>query len=334
SLDIPSGLHADTGQAMGACVRATATVTFIGLKPGLFTGAGPGHAGRILFAGLDVPQEIYSGIRPACYRIDYESQKHCLGERRRDAHKGDFGHVLVAGGDYGFPGSVRLAAEAAARVGSGLVSVATRPEHAALIPLARPELMARGVTRASDLAPLLERATVIALGPGLGQSSWGTSLFARLLEARLPKVLDADALRLLAKEPVRSEDWVLTPHPGEAAELLQIDTAAVQADRFHAAQELRERYGGVVVLKGAGTVVVAGEDPCVCSDGNPGMASGGMGDVLTGVIAGLLAQGAGPERSACFGVCLHAAAADRASEDGTRGLLAGDLMPWLRRLVN
>ncbi|MBI2969774.1 MAG: NAD(P)H-hydrate epimerase, partial [Gammaproteobacteria bacterium] len=121
SLDIPSGLHADTGQAMGACVRATATVTFIGLKPGLFTGAGPGHAGRILFAGLDVPPEIYSGIRPACYRIDYQSQKHCLGERRRDAHKGDFGHVLVAGGDYGFPGSVRLAAEAAARVGSGLV---------------------------------------------------------------------------------------------------------------------------------------------------------------------------------------------------------------------
>lgn len=334
SIDIPSGLHADTGRVMGAAVSASATITLIGLKLGLFTGSGPDHAGRILFSHLDVPEEVYSAVPPAARRIDHDLLKHHLGRRRPTVHKGEFGHVLVVGGDYGFPGAARLAGEAAARVGSGLVSIATRPEHAALIPVARPELMARGIAAPSDLAPLLERATVVAAGPGLGQSPWGAALFARLLETKLPMVIDADALRLLAREPARSDSWVLTPHPGEAAALLGTDADTIQSDRFHAVRELRARFGGVAVLKGAGSLIAAPGGVTLCSGGNPGMASGGMGDVLTGVIAGLLAQGFGQELGVQLGVCLHAAAADRAAQDGARGLLAADLMPWLRRLAN
>jgi NAD(P)H-hydrate epimerase len=183
---------------------------------------------------------------------------------------------------------------------------------------------------------LLERATVLAVGPGFGRGPWGRALFRRLLEVDLPTVVDADGLNLLAEAPRGRADWVLTPHPGEAARLLGVDPADVQADRFAAADELAQRYGGVVVLKGAGTVIVGEADvPAVCTAGNPGMASGGMGDVLTGLIAGLLAQGMAPRRAAELGVCLHATAADRAAASGgERGLVASDLIARVRALVN
>jgi NAD(P)H-hydrate epimerase len=255
--------------------------------------------------------------------------------RPKNAHKGLFGHVLVVGGDYGFAGAARMAAEAAARVGAGLVSVATRPEHALLIPVARPELMARGIESPEALGPLLERAGVIAVGPGLGNSDWSAALFSRILETGAQLVVDADALNLLARDPLKRSDWILTPHPGEAARLLGCTSAEVQNDRFAAAAQLQQRYGGVCVLKGCGTVIATEtQAPAVCSDGNPGMASGGLGDVLTGTIAGLLAQGLDLHAAALLGVCLHAAAGDRAARDGQRGLLAMDLMSWLRRLMN
>jgi NAD(P)H-hydrate epimerase len=336
AIDIPSGLSADTGAVLGAAVRAAATVTFIGLKPGLFTGAGPECAGRIEFRDLGAPASAYAAIRAAARRVDLDALEALLPRRPRNAHKGDFGRVLVVGGDYGYAGAARMAAEAAARAGTGLVTVATRPEHAALIPAARPELMARGIAKANDLAPLLEAADVIAVGPGLGRSDWSQRLFAKVIESSRPLVMDADALNLLAAEPAQSDRWILTPHPGEAARLLGTDPATIQADRLRAAKELRDSFGGVVVLKGAGTAIVAADEvPAICSDGNPGMASGGMGDVLTGLIAGLLAQRFAPADAARLGVCLHARAADRAAaEGGERGLLAGDLMPWIRRLAN
>jgi NAD(P)H-hydrate epimerase len=336
ALDIPSGLSADTGAILGAAVRATATVTFIGLKPGLFTGAGPEHAGRVALRDLGATPPMLGTVAPAAQRIDLPSLAHLLPPRRRDAHKGDFGHVLVVGGDQGFAGAARMAGEAAARSGCGLVTVATRPEHAALIPVARPELMARGIGTASELGPALERASVVAIGPGLGQSDWSRKLLARVLDSHLPLVLDADALNLLAAEPARSDRWVLTPHPGEAARLLGASTVEIQSDRLRAASMLCERFGGVAVLKGSGTIVAShGQLPAICSDGNPGMASGGMGDVLTGVIAGLLAQRLDLVDAARLGVCLHAAAADQAAADGgERGLLAGDLMARIRCLAN
>lgn len=335
AVDIPSGLNADSGAVMGTAVNADMTVTFVGLKLGLYCGTGPDRTGCIRFSDLDVPPEIYAGVPPAARRIDLAVLRDWLPKRRRSAHKGDFGHVLVVGGDYGFAGAARLAGEAAVRVGSGLVSIATRPEPAAWIPMARPELMAHGVVSAVDLIPLLERATVIAVGPGLGRTDWAAGLLSRLLERSLPMVMDADALNLLARDPCRRGNWILTPHPGEAARLLGTTSAAIQSDRFGAAAALQERYGGVAVLKGCGTVIAAGDgEPAVCSGGNPGMASGGMGDVLTGVIAGLLAQGLTLPDAARVGVCLQAAAADRCASDGERGMLAGDLMAVLRRLAN
>jgi NAD(P)H-hydrate epimerase len=244
--------------------------------------------------------------------------------------------VLVIGGDHGYSGAARLAAESAARIGAGLVSVATRSAHAALMNLSRPELMCHGVESPADLEPLLERATVVAIGPGLGLAEWGRSLFRRALETDLPLVVDADALNLLAESPHGNDHWVLTPHPGEAGRLLGISSSEVQSDRFAAIKVLQAKYGGVTVLKGAGSLIQADNAITdVCTAGNPGMASGGMGDVLTGVIAGLIAQGLSLDDAARYGVYLHAQAADlAASEDGERGLLAGDLMQPLRILAN
>jgi len=336
ALDIPSGLHSDTGQILGEAVRADATISYIGLKQGMFTGDGPACCGAVRFHALDVPAVVYSREILAARRLDWQQQATRLSPRSRSAHKGNFGQVLMIGGERGFSGAIRLAAEAAARSGAGLVTLATHPAHAALLNLGRPELMCHGVEHADDLAPLLRRATVVAIGPGLGQGAWGQALFGRVLESGLPLVVDADALNLLAREPLQRDDWILTPHPGEAARLLDCTTAEIQADRFEAAARLQSRFGGVVVLKGAGTLIRDGASRPVgiCSDGNPGMASGGMGDVLTGVIAGLRAQGFAMDESASLGVCLHAAAGDRAAQAGERGLLASDLMPELRRLLN
>lgn len=259
-----------------------------------------------------------------------------LPPRPRAANKSDFGHVLVIGGAPGMSGAARMAGEAAARVGAGLTSIATRPEHAALLSVGRPELMSHGIADAQALQPLLSRATVIVLGPGLGQSPWARELWQTALQTSLPVVIDADALNLLAEQPLQRGNWVLTPHPGEAARLLQSTTDAIQADRLAAVQALQARFTGVAILKGAGTLVASGDAHVgLCEASNPGMASGGMGDVLSGVIGGLIAQGLSLREAAELGVCLHAAAGDQAARVlGERGLLALDLMPYLQQWVN
>ena len=335
SLDIPSGLNADTGCIMGCAVKADATMTFIGLKQGLFTGQGVEYSGEIHFNKLNVPDEVLTKVNSMTEQITLDDLQSVLKPRSKSSHKGDFGHVIVIGGDKGFAGAARLCAEAAARTGAGLVSLATRDVHAALISMAVPEIMAHSIEKSIDIKPLLEKASVVAIGPGLGQSKWGASLFSKILESKLPLVVDADALNILAREPVYSDRWVLTPHPGEAARLLNCDTPEIQSDRISAAREIQKKFGGVAVLKGCGTVIADGEgNVSICSAGNPGMASGGMGDVLTGVIAGLYAQGVCAGDAARLGVCLHAAAADNAAVEGERGMLASDLMPWIRKLVN
>ena len=336
ALDIPSGLHSDTGRIMGEAVKAEATISFIGLKQGMFTGDGPTCCGQVHFDALAVPAVVYSGEIPSARRLDWVQQSTTLSPRSRAAHKGDFGHLLVVGGSRGFSGAVRLAGEAGARSGAGLVSIATHPDHGLLLDVACPELMCRGVASANDLGPLLERADVVAVGPGLAQIDWSKTLLDAVMEAGKPLVVDADALNLLARSSGYREDWVLTPHPGEAARMLGCDTQDIMSDRFNAVARLREKYGGVIVLKGAGTLVQDGtsKPPGVCSDGNPGMASGGMGDTLTGIIGGLMVQGFSPASAAEMGVCLHAAAADAAARNGERGLMAGDLLPEIHRLVN
>jgi NAD(P)H-hydrate epimerase len=245
--------------------------------------------------------------------------------------------VLIVGGDEGMAGAAQLAGEAAARVGAGLVTVATHPTHAGYVSAARPELLIEGVKSSSALKRLCGRATVIAVGPGLGRKKWGCDMLAAALESTLPLVVDADGLNLLAAHPDRRDDWILTPHPGEAARLLHCTNTEIQNDRFAAVREIAKRYGGICVLKGAGTLI-AGAAPGpvgLCDRGNPGMASGGMGDVLTGVIAGLSAQGLAPMQAASLGVWLHASAGDDAArEAGEAGLLASDLLPGLRGRLN
>jgi NAD(P)H-hydrate epimerase len=328
AMDIPSGLHADTGAIMGAAVQAEATVSFIGLKAGLFTDAGPQHAGEVHFSDLGVPPAVYATLEPFACRLTAGCLRGLIGRRSRAAYKGDFGHVLVIGGGPGMPGAARLTGEAAYRAGAGLVTLATHPVNAPTANLARPELMAHGMKNAAALKPLLARATAVALGPGLGRAAWGKALFNAALQGKQALVLDADALFFLAASRRRRDDWILTPHPGEAARLLGTTSEAVQHDRFAAARAIAQRYGGVCVLKGAGTVITAEEgDFDVCDRGNPGMASGGMGDVLTGVIAALRAQGLTARDAARLGVWLHATAGDRAATAaGEIGLLASDLL--------
>ncbi|RLK51187.1 NAD(P)H-hydrate epimerase [Alkalispirillum mobile] len=335
AIDVPSGLNAATGAVMGEAVEAACTVTFIGLKPGLLTGAGPHCAGQLHFDDLGVPAEIYQGMKPVAALCREALRLQRLAPRQAHAHKGNFGHALVIGGDLGMGGAVRMAGEAAGRAGAGLVSLATRPAHVSAILAARPEIMAHGLEGPEGLVALLDRATAWALGPGLGQDPWGQALWDVAMQTDHPCVLDADALNLLARAPRPCPNAVLTPHPGEAARLLGVSTAEVQADRLDAARRLVERYQAVVVLKGAGSVIAAPDGGLrLATAGNPGMASGGMGDVLTGVVLGLLAQGIAPAEAAEIGVLVHARAADRAAEAGQRGLLAGDVLDALRAEVN
>lgn len=272
----------------------------------------------------------------AAVSLVWEELKKYLAPRKRDANKSNFGHVLIVGGDYGMPGAVRMAGEATYRVGAGLVTIATHPEHVNIVTAACPELMCYGVQTSKELMRLINRANVIVLGPGLGQSVWSKKLFKTVLSSNKPKVIDADGLNLLAKSAVKLADTVLTPHVGEASRLLKCSLEEIHKDRLIAVQRLQEKFKAVCVLKGAGSLIKGSTGNVYrCDAGNPGMASGGMGDVLSGVIAGLIAQGLSLENAACLGVYLHALAGDEAAkEGGERGLLAMDLLPYLRKFVN
>ncbi len=344
AVDIPSGLCADTGSELGLAVRADLTVTFIGLKQGLFTGAGPACSGRIRLDNLGVPDRVYAGQVPAARRIVAADVHPWLRPRARDAHKGHFGHVLIIGGERGMGGAVALAAEAALRTGAGLVSVATRGVNVAGVLARRPECMVQAVETGQDLRPLLERCTVLVIGPGLGRGAWATQMMQQAGSVTVPRVVDADALNLLADAPAQLPlpgPAILTPHPGEAARLLGCDAATVQADRFAAIRRLQQLAGASVVLKGSGTLVAAAHPDLaapaisICDRGNPGMASGGMGDTLSGMLGALLAQGIPIADAARAGVWLHASAADLAARArGERGLVAADLFEPLGKLLN
>jgi hydroxyethylthiazole kinase-like uncharacterized protein yjeF len=339
ALDTPSGLHTDTGLALGIAVRASLTITFVGLKPGFFLGDGPNHVGRLIHDDLDVPSSAFGTAPPVLRRIEEAQLRAALPRRARTAHKGSNGRVLVIAGGAGMPGAARLTAEAALRAGAGLVTVATWPAHAAVLTAVRPELISAAIETAADLDALLRDADVIAVGPGLGRSTWATSLVAAAFAATAPLIVDADALNALAAAPRGRDDWCLTPHPGEASRLLSCEVGDVQRDRLAAVRNLSSRFGGVAVLKGAGTLVCDRMGPpWVCERGNPGMAAAGMGDVLTGVIAAIAAQQPHPAAAlglaAAVGVLVHATAGDLAARGGERGLLASDLIAQLPACVN
>jgi NAD(P)H-hydrate epimerase len=277
--------------------------------------------------------------------VNWETLRPLLAPRDKGSHKGDYGHVLIVGGDEGYGGAALLAGEAAARCGAGLTSVATHPVHAAALLARRPELMVKGIADPAALEPQLARATVLVLGPGLGQSPWSVACFWQAMQVaqqrQLAIVLDADGLNLLSQRYAaqsRYEKWLLTPHPGEAARLLDTTAERVNDDRDAAARQLQARFGGAVILKGPGSLACfdyqGRQKVECCQHGNPGMASGGMGDVLSGVAGAMLAQGFELHAATRLAMCLHSKAADMAAADGERGLLASDLFPFLRRLLN
>ncbi|MBN8429866.1 NAD(P)H-hydrate dehydratase [Microbulbifer salipaludis] len=337
SVDLPSGLHADSGTADSGAVAADVTITFIGRKAGLYLGRGPALTGDVVFDDLGAAPAIYPQVPALLARHNGDSLERLL-PRPVDSYKNQFGHVLVVGGDHGFGGAALMAAEATARAGAGLISLASRPEHVAAVLTRCPEVMAHPVVSGQELEPLLEAPDVIAVGPGLGKSPWSEQLLARAGRARAKLVLDADALNILAGgrvlAGVQRDDWVLTPHVGEAARLLGVSTTEVSADRVAAAKAIQQKFSGVVILKGSGTLIAHSEGVELINSGNPGMASGGMGDLLTGVIAALLGQGMAPPAAARLAVWLHGEAGNRAAQDGQRGLLATDLLPHIRALVD
>ncbi|MHB1950280.1 MAG: NAD(P)H-hydrate dehydratase [Acidiferrobacteraceae bacterium] len=326
ALDVPSGIDASTGAVTGAAISADATLCFITLKAGLFTGDALDCRGVLLFDALEVPPAAYGRVVPVARRM---RDPRCvpLPVERRNTHKGERGSVLIVGGGPGMPGAARLAGEAAYAGGAGLVTVATHAAHAACLNVAVPELIVHGV---DDLS-LLEwrRFDALAVGSGLGRSPWAQALWQQALAFPGPMVVDGDALRLLAHDPVRRSSFVLTPHPGEAAALLGCSADAIQANRLQAGSRIAERFGGVCVLKGAGTVVTeAGSGAYICDCGCPALATAGTGDILAGLIAAFLARGLPGLEAARLAVMLHGRAGEHAADPGLR---ASGLIPWIWR---
>lgn len=335
SIDQPSGLQADSGAVPGVAVRAALTVAMLLPTVGLYTGSGLDHAGRVELAALEHGLSLDGLVEPCARRVAAADLPALLPRRQRDWHKGRNGHVLVLGGNHGMGGAALLAAQACLRSGAGLVSVGTRQAHVPALLAACAEVMGFDAADPQLLDARLAAASVLALGPGLGSDDWARALYAQVLASSLPRVLDADALNLLAAAPQPLPGAVLTPHPGEAARLLGWTTRQVQADRPAALHALVQRYRCVVVLKGAGSLVGAPQAlPWLVDAGNPGMAVGGMGDVLTGVIAALLGQGLGALDAARAGTLLHAAAGDSAAGPHPCGMMPSDLLPHLRVLAN
>ncbi|RUO26738.1 bifunctional ADP-dependent NAD(P)H-hydrate dehydratase/NAD(P)H-hydrate epimerase [Aliidiomarina minuta] len=342
AVDLPSGLHGDTGRVLGCAVEARHTVTMVALKRGLFTGQAGDYVGNLEFADLGILREFRTLTNYSAWRLESGQLWQAFAPRPWNSHKGMFGHVLIIGGEQGMTGAVQLAGLAALRSGAGKVSVICAPGQQSMA-AGVPELMLRGLNVDDPQAEqLMLQADVIAIGPGLGQNDWGRSWWHKVKDSEKPLVVDADALNLLAESPFQRDDWVLTPHPGEAARLLAASVSDNEENRWATAAALQEQYGGVVVLKGAGSIVHGHDFVAVNTSGNPGLASAGMGDVLTGIIGALLAplyvQSAnicqGPAELVAQAVLVHGAAADSAAQQQPRGLIASDVISTIRIWVN
>ena len=339
SMDIPSGLNPDTGAVEDNAVTADLTVTFVAAKQGLFTGKGPALCGEVIYHSLDISEQLFVQFQPSAKLSDLFELLELLPHFVGDEYKNQRGHCMIIGGDHGYGGAASMAAEASLRVGSGLTSVATQPQHVSSILARCPEIMACGVISGQQLEPWLEKPSVLVVGPGLGRSAWSEQLLQKAVASGLPMVLDADALNILADgRVVKATDhaWVLTPHAAEAARLLNVSVAEVETNRFSAVQQIQQKYNAVVILKGPGSLIAADNQITkICPYGNPGMATAGMGDLLSGIIGGLIAQGLSLQDAAELGCCLHSAAADKLVDDsGYRGIAATDVLPHLHRLLN
>lgn len=338
ALDVPTGIDADTGQALTEyAVQANTTITFIAFKLGLLQGQAINACGELFCDDLncheDVPQ-LTGHVQPVAAIIEKKS----FPKRLRDTHKGQLGHILIIGSDKGYLGASRLAGMAALRAGAGRVSIATHPAHAAFLQGDCAELMVHGVRDEKDLLPFMQQADFIILGVGLGRGKWSQHLFHAAMQSSLPMLIDADGLYFLSLEKnfQAKNNLILTPHPLEAARLLKCTTEDIQANRLHAIKSLAKQYQATIVLKGARTQVLTDKElPAICLQGHPGMASAGMGDVLSGIIASYAAQGMNAFEAAKQGVFYHASAADDiAQSQGEIGLLASDVIQVLPKVMN
>lgn len=336
AIDIPSGLNADTGEVMGTAFKATHTLTFLALKPGLLTLDGPDHAGALTVRRLEIePETLLAAdahlVRPAVFRAQ-------LKPRALNSHKGSYGEVGIVGGAAGMAGAALLAARAALKLGAGRVYVGCLDDRLPAVDFQQPELMLR------DPLHVAEHASTLAIGPGLGDSAVAVGLLQQALGKDIPLILDADALNLLASNPIlqtlalnRSAPTLLTPHPAEAARLLASSVAAIQADRVLSARALSRRFNALVVLKGCGSIIATPDGRWYINrSGHPGMATAGMGDVLTGLIASLLAQHWQPVEALIAATHLHGAAADRLAREGIGpvGLVASEVIEAARGVFN
>jgi len=338
ALDIPSGLHADSGRVLGTAVRATHTATFIAMKPGLLTLDGPDHAGHIHVFDLGVEAAAPS-VSPGRV-LDGSVIRAALRPRAANTHKGSYGNVGIAGGAAGMVGAALLAGRAAAKLGAGRTFVGCLGADAPSVDLLQAELMLRPAPEVVALDDL----SALAVGPGLGSSDAARALLASAVGRDVPLLLDADALNLVAADgslaaalAARSGVAVLTPHPAEAARLLGSTTAEVQKDRVESARRIAGRFGAWVVLKGAGSICATPDGHWfVNTSGNPGLASAGQGDALAGMISGLMAQGTHPLLALLAGVHLHGCAADRlrGAIGGPVGITASEVIDAARAILN
>ena len=334
ALDVPSGVNATSATVAASSFVASATVTFIALKKGLLTGSAKRCVGRLYHAGLEVSESFKALVEPEVSFLNHTTLMAARPVRALDSYKNSHGHVLLIGGNRGMPGAIRLAAEAALRSGAGLVSVATHPDNVATVIQGRYELMVHGVSNTASLEPLLAKATVVVLGPGLGQDSWSQALFTQVLESDLPMVIDADGLNLLAEHTARKTNWVLTPHLGEAKRLIaNTEDAIDEQNRFQLAAAISAQYNAVSVLKGPGSLICQQSRVNINRSGCAAMASAGMGDVLSGIIGSLMAQGMEPFAATNLAVYIHGLAAELAARAGEKGLLAGDLFEHIRGIL-
>ena len=336
SLDIPSGLHADTGDICEEVVRANHTLCFLGLKRGLFTAKGPDVIGDVTCQSLE-EEKVVSSFSTSCILLDQIELKQKLIARSSFSHKGTYGSVLIIGGDEGYGGAVLLAAQAALRSGAGSVVVGTKKQHVAPLLARCPEVMAHSIDSFSDLEGLLQKRSCIAIGPGLGKGKWGQELMEACVQTDLPLIVDADGLALLDSRwtQKRTNSTIVTPHIGEAARMLGTTSLDVNSDRFSAAKKLSHTYRAIVALKGKGTIIQANTDCYLSPYGNPTMATAGMGDVLTGTIAGIISQGYDSLFSVKLGVVTHGLAGDIVvKERGSGSMLASDILVHYSKLLS
>lgn len=336
AVDIPSGIAADTGQVMGVAVAARWTVSMIALKRGMLTADAVDVCGQIVLADLQLAKGLAQHQTAEWSTADDDLCQQWLPPRKANCHKGDNGHVLIVAGNKGMAGAAILSSSAALRGGAGKVSVACHPDVVPIVASVHPEVMVHGVADKTELDELADAASVIVVGPGLGQNNWAQTLLDAVLEFDKPIVIDADGLNLVSQRSAlpQGNDWIMTPHPGEASRLLGLSTKAVEHDRFAAVTTMRQRYSAEVLLKGAGSVISCQQGQFVIDRGSPAMASGGMGDCLSGLVAALRAQGMSSGRALVAASYWHAVAGEMAAEEGVRGTIATDLLLPIRQLVN